>query len=50
MINRDTHKELCEKYQELEKELEFWKQQAYTIQERNKKLTAQLSLWKGTAP
>jgi len=50
MINRDTHKELCEKYQELEKELEFWKQQAYTIQERNKKLIAQLSLWKGTAP
>ncbi len=43
MINRETHKELCEKYKELEEEIK-------ELKKRNKKLEAELSLWKGTAP
>ena len=55
MINRETHKELCEKYQELEEdlrqkheEIEYWKQQSYTLEVRNKQLKAELKLWMGT--
>jgi|TARA_R100000900_G_scaffold142288_1_gene123958 cell shape-determining protein MreC len=43
MINRETHRELCEKYKELEEEIK-------ELKKRNKKLEAELSLWKGTAP
>ena len=71
MINRDTHKELCEKYLELKKQYslgreqyaqlkrdsDYWETQAKTLRTRNEqlledisRLSAQLRLWKGTAP
>ena len=40
MINREIHRELCEKYKELEEEIK-------ELKKRNKKLEAELSLWKG---
>jgi cell shape-determining protein MreC len=43
MINRETYRELCEKYKDLEEEIK-------ELKKRNKKLEAELSLWKGTAP
>ncbi len=43
MINRETHKELCEKYQALKVEVKYWKNLA-------EKLEAELKIWKGTAP
>ena len=55
MINRETYKELCEKYQELEEdlrqkheEIEYWKQHSHTLEVRNKQLKAELKLWMGT--
>tara|TARA_S200002703_G_scaffold156849_1_gene163366 strand:- start:44 stop:217 length:174 start_codon:yes stop_codon:yes gene_type:complete len=55
MINRETHRELCEKHKELEEdlrqkceEIEYWKQQSYTLELRNKQLKAELKLWMGT--
>ena len=71
MINRDTHKELCDKYSELKKQYglgreqyaqlkrdsDYWETQAKTLRTRNvqlledvSSLSAQLRLWKGTAP
>ena len=55
MINRETHKELCEKYQELEEdlrhkheEIDYWKQHSHKLEVRNKQLKAELKLWMGT--
>jgi len=45
-----AREELLREIGELKKEVEYWKQQAYTIQERSIKLKAELALWKGTAP
>ena len=43
MINRETHRELCEKYKDLEEEIK-------ELKKLNKKLESELSLWRGTAP
>ena len=45
-----AREELLKEIGELKKEVEYWKQQAYTIQERSKKLKAELALLKGTSP
>jgi len=57
MINRDTHKELCEKYESVKTDAKYWETQAKTLRVRNEQLldditilSAQLKLWKGTAP
>ena len=43
MINRETHRELCEKYKELEEEIK-------ELKKRNKKLEAELSCLLYTSP
>jgi hypothetical protein len=55
MINRDTHKELCDKYESVKKDAKYWETQAKTLRVRNEQLldditilSAQLKLWKGT--
>ena len=55
MINRDTHKELCDKYESVKRDVKYWETQAKTLRVRNEQLldditilSAQLKLWKGT--
>jgi len=62
MINRNIHKELCDKYEELKKQYslgreqyaqvqrdaDYWETQAKTLRTRNEKLEAQVKLWQGT--
>jgi hypothetical protein len=57
MMNRETHKELCEKYESVKADAKYWETQAKTLRVRNEQLlddvnilSAQLKLWKGTAP
>ena len=57
MINRETHMELCEKYEVVKRDAKYWETQAKTLRTRNvhlledvERLSAQLRLWKGTAP
>ena len=58
MINRDTHRELCEKYEAVKRDAKYWETQAKTLRTRNvhllkkriEQLEAQIKLWKGTAP
>ena len=55
MINRDTRKELCDKYESVKADAKYWETQAKTLRVRNEQLldditilSAQLKLWKGT--
>jgi len=55
VINRDTHKELCDKYESVKTDAKYWETQAKTLRVRNEQLldditilSAQLKLWKGT--
>ena len=57
MINKDTHRELCEKYEAVKRDAKDWEAQAKTLRTRNvhlledvERLSVQLRLWKGTAP
>jgi len=55
MINKDTHRELCEKYEAVKRDAKYWETQAKTLRTRNvhllediERLSAKLRLWKGT--
>ena len=55
MINRNTHKELCDTYDSVKTDAKYWETQAKTLRVRNEQLlkdinilSAQLKLWKGT--
>ncbi len=50
MINRETHKELCEKYTKLKKENKILIEKIITLEEEAHTLNTLLKLWKGTAP
>ena len=55
MINRDTHKELCDKYESVKTDAKYWETQAKTLEIRKaelqielQKAKAELKLWMGT--